>query len=281
MKIKNLALVAAAACGLVGAPATFACSIAAWNGGATGTPVAGRPTDAAPVARYSGQCGLRSPSTAAFVTDNTPNAEATFRARFYVYTGLTAGSALVYQALNGAASPVQMIGVTYDRAGNQFTFNTTGSSGNVGSIVQDRWYSIELNWNRAAGNMAVSVSGAGTDAIQTATVTGVAGTDQIDTARLGWVSGAGTASARSITVDAYESRRTSEIGRLCRGNANTNAVGGNQVRNIFDVTTIIAEINGTLGAGQPDCTMNGAVDIFDVTCVVGIINSPTPTCPAL
>ncbi len=279
MKIKNLALATAALIGLVGAPATFACSIAAWNGTAGGTPAAGRPTDATPVARYSGQCGLRAAATGTFVADNTPTAEPAFRARFYVYTGLTAGSALVYQAQN--AGGTQMIGVTYDRAGNQFTFNTSGGSANIGSIVQDRWYSIELNWNRAApGTMAVSLSGAGSDTVQTANVSGVAAGDQIDTARLGWISGAGTASTRSITADAYESRRNTQIGRLCRGNANLNAVGGNQVRNIFDVTTVISEINGTLGAGQPDCTENGAVDIFDVTCVVGIINSATPTCPA-
>lgn len=257
MKIKILALVAASAFGLMGASSAFACATTAWNGGETGNPVEGSPTDAAPVARYAGQCGLKAGATAQFVTDNTPSAETTFRARFYVYTGLTAGPAVVYRALN--AGSTQQIGVTYDATAGTFAFATTGSSGNITGIVQNRWYSVELNWSRAATNMVVTVRGAGATTDSTVTVTGVGATDQIDTAQLGWISGAGTAGARGITTDAYESRRATAIGRLCRGDANND-----NTRNSGDQVVMRNEfLNGTLAAGQPDANEDGTVNSGD------------------
>lgn len=263
MKVKNLALVAAAVFGIAGANAAFACSTAAWSGGETGNPTEGRPADG--VARYSGQCGLRSAATAQFVQDNTPTAETTFRARFYVYTGLTAGSALVYQARN--AGGTQMIGVTYNRDTNQFVFNTSSGNGNVGSITANAWYSIELNWNRAGGNMVATVRGAGATTDSTATVTGVGAGDQIDDARLGWVSGAGTAAARGIVTDAYESRRSTAIGRLCRGDANND-----NTRDSGDQITVRNERLGTaLAAGQPDANEDGLIDSGDQIVVRNLV----------
>ncbi len=257
MKLKTLALVAATGLGLVGAPSVFACSITAWNGGATGTPVAGRPTDASPTARYSQQCGLRAGAANNFVTDTTPNAEQTYRVRFYVYTGLTSGPAQVFRATNAANA--QMIGVTYDATASNFTFNTSGGSGTVASIVANRWYSVELNWQRSTSNMAVTVRGAGATTDSTATVTGVGASDVIDNAQLGWITGAGVAAARPITVDAFESRRSTAIGRLCRGDANND-----NTRNSGDGITIRNEfLSGTLAAGQPDANEDGSVNSGD------------------
>jgi hypothetical protein len=252
-----LALVAAAGFGLVGAPSVFACSNGAWST-VTGTPVAGRPTDASPVSRYSQQCASRSAATGSFVTDNTPNAEQTYRARFYVYTGLTSGPAVVFRATNAASA--QMIAVTYDATAGNFTFNTSGGNGTIGSITANRWYSVELNWSRATSNMAVTVRGAGATTDSTATVTGVGGTDVIDTAQLGWISGAGVAAARGIVVDAFESRRSTAIGRLCRGDANND-----NTRNSGDLIVVRNEfLNSTLGAGQPDANEDGTVNSGDL-----------------
>jgi len=274
VKMKTLALVAAAGFGLVGAPSVFACSIAAWNGGATGAPVAGRPTDASPTARYSGQCGLRSNATAAFVTDTTPAAEVTFRARFYVYTGLTAGSALVYQALDAAATPAQQIGVTYDATAGTFAFATNTGNGTIGSIVQNRWYSVELNWSRALANMVATVRGNAAVVDSTATITGVSPAAQIDTARLGWISGGGTAAARPITVDGYESRRATAIGRLCRGDANNDGI-----RNSGDQIVVRNEAFGTsLASGQPDATEDAIIGAGDQIAVRNLVFAGTNAC---
>ncbi|MFO0042708.1 MAG: hypothetical protein ACK55W_12345 [Pseudomonadota bacterium] len=259
--IKTFALAGFAVAGFVAADAAMAqaCSIDAWNGGPTGTPAAGRPADG--VARYSGQCGLRATATAQYVTDTTPAAEPTFRARFYVYTGLATGSAVVYEALN--ASSAAMIRVTYDRGAGQFVFATTGSTGNVGSITADRWYSIELNWSRSAGNLVATVRGAGATTDSTATVTGVGGTDQIDAARLGWVSGTATTNTRALVFDAYDSRRASAIGRLCRGDANNDGQ-----RNSGDLIQIRNEnLLGTLAAGQPDANEDGSINSGDLIIV--------------
>ena len=174
MKMKTLALVAAAGFGLVGAPSVFACSIAAWNGGATGAPVAGRPTDASPTSRYSGQCGLRSNATAAFVTDTTPAAEVTFRARFYVYTGLTAGSALVYQALNAASPAVQQIGVTYDATAGNFTFATNSGSAAVVFLWNTVYHRLPMMRHDMTYFGAGSRADAESDSIYTNTMPGVA-----------------------------------------------------------------------------------------------------------
>lgn len=257
MKIKNLALATAALLGLVGAPATFACSIAAWNGTAGGTPVAGRPTDATPVSRYSGQCGLRAAASGTFVADNTPQTEGAFRARFYVYTGLTAGSAVVYRALN--ATNVEQISVTYNHGTpGTFSFAIPGATAQTVPANANAWYSIELNW-ATAGTMSATVRGAGGTTDATANVTGGTGGGTIDTAQLGWISGTGTAGPRAIIADAYESRRSTAIGRLCRGDANNdgtrNSGDGIVIRNEF--------LSATLAAGQPDANEDGAVNSGD------------------
>lgn len=257
MKIKNLALATAALLGLVGAPATFACSIAAWNGAPGGTPVAGRPTDATPVARYSGQCGLRAAASGSFVTDTTPTAEAAFRARFYVYTGLTSGQAVVYRARN--AANVDQITVTYNQGtpGN-FSFAIPGAAAQTVPANTNAWYSIELNW-AAAGTLSATVRGAGGTTDATASITGGTAGGAIDTAQLGWIAGTGVAGTRAIIADAYESRRSTAIGRLCRGDANNDGT-----RNSGDQLAVRNEFFGTaLSAGQPDANEDGNVNSAD------------------
>ncbi len=257
MKLKTLALVAAASFGLAGTNAVFACSTAAWNGNETGNPQEGRPTDASPVSRYAGQCGLKSAATAQFVTDNTPTAETTFRARFYVYTGLTSGSAVVYEALDAANA--RQIAVTYNRDAGNLSFVTSGPTPQTVTVVPDRWYSVELDWSRTRGNMIVAVRGAGATTDSPATVAGVGAADAIDTVRMGWVSGAGVAAARGITTDAYESRRATPIGRLCRGDANNDSN-----RNSGDQIQIRNEaLGGALAAGQPDANEDGSINSGD------------------
>lgn len=274
MKIKNLALATAALLGLVGAPATFACSIAAWNGTPGGTPVAGRPTDATPVPRYSGQCGLRAATSGSFVADNTPNAEQAFRARFYVYTGLTSGQAVVYRARN--AANVDQITVTYNQGSpGNFSFAIPGATAQTVPALTDRWYAIELNW-ATAGTLTATVRGAAGTADAVANVTGGTSGGAIDTAQLGWVAGTGTVTGASVGIvaDAYESRRSTAIGRLCRGDANGDGTIG-----IADRVGVVNEILGnSLAAGQPDATEDGAVGVADR---VGVVNRilAGDTCP--
>ena len=276
MKAKNLALAAAAVFGLVGANAAFACSTTAWNGGETGNPTEGRPNETNAVARYSGQCGLKAVASGSFVTDNSPAAETTFRARFYVYTGLASGQAVVYRARDAANA--DRITVTYDRGAGNFSFAIPGATAQTIAAAPNAWYSIELNWAQA-GTMAVTVRGAGATTDSTANLTGGTGGGTIDSAQLGWVTGTGTAgntgtAREGIVTDAYESRRSTAIGRLCRGDANNDGL-----RNSGDQITVRNEVFGTaLGAGQPDANEDGFVNSGDQIAVRNLVFAGQGNC---
>jgi hypothetical protein len=253
-----------------------ACSTAAWiqdggTSGVVGAPLAASPNSApTAVSRYAGLCGLQASAANNFVRDGSPSAEATYRARFYVRAASGDGT-LVFRARN--ASNADMITVTSNAAG--FSFTTSGGTASSAAITAGRWYSIELNWAAGAA-MTATVQGNGAAApLATVTLPGVSNAaDRIDFAELGWISGGTTG---SVQVDAFESRRTTAIGRLCRGNANV-AGGSANTRDIFDVQTVINEINQvSLSPGQPDSTENGVVDIFDIQSVINFINT-SPAC---
>jgi hypothetical protein len=287
-------MVTAAAFAAVGFDSATACSFSAWGQGlaagqgtvatavattsgttATGNPttatlVGGEPDDASfgavpngvAVARYSGRCGSLSKANGNYVQDGLPAGEKTYRVRFYVYTGITAGTATVFEALDGASA--RKIGVTYDAVGQQLQFQAnTGAVTNVANVAQNRWYSVEFNWNANTPSMTATVFGEGSaTALATdVAVAGVAAADVIESARIGWISGTGTG---TINVDAFESRRSTAIGVLCRADSNND-----RVINIFDVGTVTNErVNGVLSTGQPDCNEDGAINVFDVGCTV-------------
>ncbi|MBB5207325.1 hypothetical protein [Chiayiivirga flava] len=246
----------------------FACTTANWesveNGGGsvTGAPTAGDPGDG--VARYSGECGLAGAGGAAnFVTNNAPDGESVYRARFYVHTGTT-GTTTVFQATdaddNGGAV---VLGVDYDAAAGEFVFEQNGAAaGEVAGIVANKWYSIELAYE--AGT-SFSAEVAGNQTFTGSIPAGAAGAGTIESHSLGVIAGG----AGTVRVDAFESTRSADtpIGRLCRGDVN-----GTEPINVFDRTAVTNEIvNGTLAAGQPDCTEDGAINVFDRTCVTNLI----------
>jgi hypothetical protein len=294
VKLKTLAVLTAAAFAAVGFESASACSFSAWGQGlsagagtvstagvattsgstATGNPttaslVGGEPDDASivngvAVARYSGRCASLAKASGNYTQDGLPAGEKTYRARFYVYTGLTAGSALVFQALDGNATGNQKIGVTYNRDQNRFDIQANaGAATQVTGVDPNRWYSVEFNWNANTPSMTATVFGEGSaTALATdVAVAGVAAADVIESARIGWISGTGTG---TINVDAFESRRSTAIGVLCRADSNND-----RVINIFDVGTVTNErVNGVLSTGQPDCNEDGAINVFDVGCTV-------------
>src|SRR5690606_24109310 len=95
MKAMTRNLLAGAVLAVLPMGGALACTTTAWNGGAT-TATAGDPTTG--VARYSGECGLEVGASGGHVTDNSPNAEAAYRARFYVYTGTASGNPVIFEA---------------------------------------------------------------------------------------------------------------------------------------------------------------------------------------
>lgn len=268
--LKSIALVAA----VFGSGALMAqtCNTNAWGVDlGPGQGVAGAPTAASPnagVSRYSGRCGLQSNTAGSFVRDGSPSDEPTYIARFYVRPNVTAGTAVVFQALDDAVPGTPAIQVS--QTGAQLGIAARGATSTTVPITAGRWYSVELNWT-AGGNMSYIVQGNGATTSSTGTLSGITAGTQVDQANLGWISGG---SVGSVETDAFESRRTQPIGRLCRGDAN-----GDTFLGVQDRVAIVNEILGnSLAGGQPDVNEDGFVGVQDR---VGIVNRilAGDTCP--
>jgi hypothetical protein len=257
------------AIGLLGA-ANFAsaCSTAAWSANA-GT-VAGQPNDATPVARYSGKCGSKATAAGQFLTDNTPTAEASYNVRFYVYTSPTAATD-VFRAEDATGNAV--IKVSYD--GTNFGFAVKNGASTVTATspgTASKWYAIEMGWtSAAAGTFSAKIKGANSATVTNVTVGAFnSALDKIETAKLGQITGPGP-----VTVDEFDSRRTTFPGFLCRGDANADGAYGSA-----DRVLITNEILGTalVSAGSADGNEDGAVGSQDRIIVTNAILGGT-LCP--
>lgn len=248
--------------------AAEACSKNAWLGNATAAAgvLASGPElpagNANKIARYSERCAMRA-TTGQFVTDNTPNAEGTFRARFYVYTGT--GNGKFFSATAGDdASGAEVVGISFN--GSAFSFSGPTGVATVPGVAS-RWYSIEFV-KEPGGAFSASVQGNGATTATTVTGTGATGT--ISSAALGFIGpGAGF-----FLADDYVSTRsaTTAIGRKCRGNA----VATDTIINIQDRIAINNEILGQtagtgVASGQPDINEDGVISIQDRIQVNAII----------
>ena len=256
MKMNRIAAVAAALFGLAAAQSSMACSLTAWGQGnppggtgAVGGPVTGEPDDAVPVKRYSGRCGLQA-GPAAYVQDGLPTAEATYNAQFYMFT---AANGTYFQADDAAAAA--QIKVSFNGSNIVVERSAGGTPASVVAAA-NRWYRVLVKFNATAGTLGYTVRGGGAAEATavTGSIPGVVSTARIETAKLGLVTGTGTA-----TVDAFESRRTSDPTPLCRGDANADGI-----LNVQDRIIITNEALATsLANGQPDVNEDGIVNVQD------------------
>lgn len=257
----------------------FACSTSLWGAGLTGGAggpqaavggvVAGQPNGlgGGTATRYSGLCGLRAVSAGQNVADGSAVAEATYIAAFYAHVNMTSGTPVVFLVAEGTspeiAGSVPLIRIQYNRTTQTFeAVNRTGvvsTIGTAGNAVNNKFYRVHLSWARATGNLDVTLQGGGATTPITAALTGFSSTGGAtgpDFSRLGWVEGAGVG---QINVDAFESRRSTTIPRLCRGNANTDTV-----RNSGDQIAIRNETLAiSLAPGNPDANEDGSVNSGD------------------
>jgi hypothetical protein len=77
-----------------------------------------------------------------------------------------------------------------------------------------------------------------------------------------------------ITFDAYEAHRTTNVGALLAGDANSD-----DSINILDLGNVRIELLNpgdvnSLAIGQPDCNIDGNVNILDVGCVRLVLLNP-------
>lgn len=270
----------------------LACNTAAWNGGATGNPIADDPdthastnaTETAAVKRYSGKCGLQSAAGGnSFVTDNSPTGDGggatPYRARFYVYTSPTA-AAKVFSAGDADNGGNELLSVTYNPGASFVATAPGGATATVNGIAANRWYMVEIKYqNGTPLDLFVRGNGgtAANSAEQTASSAGNAGPGGVGSARIGVIG----ATTGTVAVDEFDSSRgATRIGGLLRGDAAaSDGVGAPDAScNAGDAIAMVAEFftlngippgtNSRLAPGQPDCDEDGTTNANDVQCLV-------------
>lgn len=267
MKISPRTILAAALLTALPMTGAFACTVSMWDD-ATANALAGNPKgrDSEPaVPRYSGTCGLKAATAGtSYVTDNTPNNEAIYRARFYVFTGSATNNPKFFSATasdDGAGT--EAFSIALSGSAMAFTVNGTSVAG-THAIAANKWYGVEVLY-RAGGPFTAKVRGnmALTESVYNSA--GNAGNVNVGSARLGVLNAANN--AVSLAFDAFESTRSAdtEIGRLCPGDAN-----GDGIVNSGDALAAINEFpsNGVYALGQPDCTEDGLVNSGDALCAM-------------
>lgn len=264
-----------------------ACSISAWSvNDSVGVVAADAGEPTAGFKRYSARCGLQvvGAATAKYVQDNTPTNATSYKARFYFFTGTTlvdtGAAGFFYQARDGAGAPLIRLALT----GGNIQTTVTGSTAAIAAIpvVANRYYSVEIEWAQgAAAPFVLTVKGAGGNAAsavtRNATTNNAAGV--LKDVRLG-LSATSTGTA---FFDEYDSRRTTNPGRLCRGDANNSsaAVPTTGTLTAGDAQAIFGEISGTVAAGQPDFNESGTVLASDAQGIFGAISAGAAGCGAL
>lgn len=261
---------------LIAGIAAQACTLAAWDN-TTGTAVPGGPADANIIPRYSGLCSMEVTTTGSVINNGTgptgngtgaavsgPAGEAAMITRFYFKASGPAGSsATLFETYDGevpgAAGVNPVYTVTYD--GTNVTVTPAGGTAAVAPVsATKQWHSVEVKW--AAGNGttggAIDVwvdTDAKTVAADASTTSAVAATS-IQAVQLGGITNSGFT---QILIDDYESRRSTSIGRLLRGDANADTgVDG------ADAILILRESIGiTINSGYPDVNEDGFVDGAD------------------
>jgi hypothetical protein len=266
----------------------FACNTAAWNG----TPGANAavaddpdsnnatngPADAGAVPRYAGHCGLKADAAGqSWVSDNSPNDEAVYRARFYVRAG-QAGSKIFSATTADNGGGTEVVGITFTGTAFQFDVNgTTGATAN--GITSGPWYSIEISYDdNGPFSATVASGGANAPTTQTVNTAGNAGALKVGSVRIGHLN-AGGAGASTFIDEFDSSRGATAIGRLCPGDAN--ASGG---RTVADAALIRNEVLTTstqdLITGQPDSNDSGGVTAADSAIVRNLVLLGQGACPA-
>jgi hypothetical protein len=271
----SAALLAGAAFFAAPAAEAQSCTTAAWTS-VQGTATAGT-TPA--VRRYSGVCGLTAAAGAGYVIESvnhdSEGLASPFRARFFVFPAITAGTATVFQAMDANSGGNAVLEVRYNATSGTFEF-TNGVGGNVRATAPapaSRWYRVEVQYE---ANTAISGSVIGNGG-QTYAFAGAAinaGASGINAVRVGAVAG-GTG---AVFVDEYEASRaalttTNPFTLICRGDANGDGSIG-----VGDAIAIANEFGGTRATGQPDCNEDGSIGVGDAVCVANRFATTGSSC---
>lgn len=249
--------------GTFSASNVIACTFDAWNGGVSGSPVAGSPTA---VSRVFGECAMKL-SAPGSVKDTSPANESAAIIRFYVYSQLSAGSPVIFEAFSDDNATASLLTISFD--GSNFVFDA-GNEASANVPGETGWNLVEISWT-SGGSMdywvnADSVS----EPTPTGSVTAAAGTME------SVILGTSDSYTGSLTFDDYVSHRSTPVGGLLLGDTNNDGTV-----NVFDISATLLEIdffNPVLQQGTPDCNMDGQVNVFDISALLLAIDffNPVP-----
>lgn len=238
--------------------AAMACTLDNWSD-SSGAVAAGDPI-ADSIVRYSGLCGMETPDGAiGYVQDDNPGGIDRIVARFYFLADNTTPTE-IYAGYGDNAGGSERFSVAYDGTDVTLTDTTSGLSVAQQANSGD-WNSIEIDWAQGAGNGVISLSVNGAAPNEDTDLNNAGA--QLQSVRLGNLNG----STGATGFDAYESRRSTAVGRLIVSDANNDSTV-----NVGDITVISNEVfSSTLATGQPDCNEDGTVNVGDITCASNII----------
>ena len=277
-RIRNNQLAAALgilALGLAAGPAAQACSLTAWTAN-TGAPVAGGVADG--IATKSGVCALKAASPGpSYVTESTNHGAggqpeggtAPFHGRFFVYTGMTGASPVVFRALTTDGGSTSAIDIAYNAATANFTFTVNGASQSTAanSAPNNTWSQVQFTYQQGAAFTA-STRRLGVDYALPAGLTAGAGVT-VEAVQLGVVANGGANG--SIIVDEYEASRAAGTPTFtARVRCDANNDGGVSGPDIVQVVNQAANGVAALAVGQPDCNEDGGVSGPDIIAVVNL-----------
>jgi Big-like domain-containing protein/calcineurin-like phosphoesterase family protein/fibronectin type III domain protein len=196
-------------------------SLSAWSSSVTD----GGSLSVSSAAALNGSYGLQAAvndNNPIYVTDNTPNAEPRYRARFYLDPNsiVMADKDAFYPLYGYSGASTAILRIEFRLFKNSYqvraAFRNDGSgwtSSNWANI-SDAPHFIELDWQ--ASTSAVANDGSLTlwiDGVQNASLTGVDNdTRRIDSIQLGVTSGVDSTTRGTLYFDAFQSRRVSYIG---------------------------------------------------------------------
>lgn len=225
--------------------AALACTTGNWSNTVGGVVAGERVADN--IERYSGLCGMQTPGGAvAYVQDDNPGGIGRIRARFYVLANNTS-AANIYRGFTSGGS--QLFNVQLG-SGGAVTLTSGGATASANG-VSGNWNSIEVDWNASGGQLVLTVNEQSPVSVPLSVSGGVG------FVRLGNLNGA----SGTMNFDAYESRRTTEVGRLLVGDVNASGS-----ITPADVVAARLEFLGTEQPGQPDCNESGSISPADVVC---------------
>ena len=160
-------------------------------------------------------------NTSIYVTDDSPNAESRYRARFYFDpNSITMANGNSHYIFYGYSGATQALRVQFRRSAGLYQLRTALRNDGAGwtnsswVTISDAPHSIELDWRAATaagannGGLTFWIDGA-----QQANLAGVNNdTRRIDRARLGAVAGIDRQTRGTYYFDAFESRLQTYIG---------------------------------------------------------------------